>query len=1086
MWDWTGWAAKQCVHLVLGALVLVSLLGAAAGATVSVSIRDAKTHGPLDAIVLLQGPVTVGDQSDVDGKLTFGALPAGRYTLTVRRAGYRPATRSFDIDPDAKIEIDVQLVSANELKEIAVVTVHSSSASGNSTIDSGSAIRILSPTLTYALGNEPGLTVLQNTEPGGTQTVSILGHDPTATAVSLDGIPLNVPGTAYNFGSLDSDVLDGLSIGYGPSGSFGGGAINLRTMEPTSSWQTGLDADVATFGRSFLSLSEQGTDGRLGVAYKQAFRSNASPLNDDVYKDSSGLDYLHDGDLITRGYALKLNYRIGNSDSLSVTSINSSSYTDLVCTLYTNPLPCGYGPGNYSTGTFHLSAIADSFFAGSTSWTASGYHYTSSTASNLWNLLLGGLRVPLGTSNQQVTDGFSVTGDIPVSSRDDFMIQASANSLSLNANDYSPSTSEASYQTLHSTNFSIKDRHRVSNHLQATLIGQVSSVTGTPGGLSLQANATLRNSDTQTTTFDGFVGRGINPDGSNTLLTPPALLEYNCTSQTATGSAPGDSISANSLAAVSATWQDQLPRGEVTLQLYDQDEKHGSLTALVNGTAFQPSLFFPGYFATAKQIYQLPTNCGHGSQINPNNFYFYTTVSNVDFLYQGMRLEAELPLERVISLHASIALNRVAAWSSDPRLKNPLSVFQAGRQVQGLPFASAYLSASYKPLTLTQPEVYVGVRYTGYDGPSLLPPNLVTDAAIVQRVDHGEISLLVNNVFNAYAGKFVTPRYAVPMFTAGGGTIAGIAVPNEPRTVTAAYTVGIGPNANVESSVSRSIGQETGASESLVSGYLLVKWPLTKPADPFLRNNGSACTPERARIADGVVTPFRALIAAIEANRSTVGYPETLPSSLLMPPGASYLRVGNSYVVALETSKVSSINAFLSCQLIHVGTQSNAQAAHLPYPPQASLRSVTFYYSPDIGFYYIQIPPEKGEAQKFRTYQLPSAPPSDPFAIVGGNACLPELKPVAQKLLSELQSFFARATPTSGSTEDWTITQHHAAKGFWYELKSDDLGTITSIINCGRVSSVGRKELEALGWGGVGSNEFNFSPSLGLYILSGP
>ena len=1034
--------------------------------------------------MLIQGPVTVGDQSDIDGNVIFDALPAGQYTLTVRRRGYRVVKRSFTVDPEESVKIDVALASISEPKEIASVVVHNS-VDGNSSIDFTNPIRVLSPSLNSALDDLPGLSLVQGNEPGATQTLSILGHDPSATAVSLDGIPLNVPGTAFNFSTLDSDVLDHLLIAYGPSGSGEGGSVTLRTLDPTSTWQTGLDADTASFGRSFLSLSEQGTDGRLAVAYKQAFRSNGSSLSGDTYEDSSGLDYFHAGDLITRGDALKISYHTSSSNSLSVTSIDSSSYADALCTLYTNPLPCGYGPGNYSTGAFRLSAISDAFSAGSTSWIASEYVYAADTNVNLWNQLIAGERVPFASSYGQATAGLSLSGDVPLGERDDITVQTSINSLALNSSANTPSNVESGTQTLHYSNVLIKDRHHVSRNLQASLTAQQTSVSGTKGAISGQAEATFDNSATQTTSLGIFVGRGINPDGSETLLTPPGLLQYNCTARTATGLAPGDPIDTNSLNALSATWNDQLPQAELTIQAYDQGERHGSLTALVNGTAFPPTLFFPGYFAAAQQLYQLSTNCGRTSQLDPSNFYFATTVSDVTLLYQGIRVEAEIPVERAIDLRGSLSLNRVAAWSSDPRLENPLTIFRPGQQIQGVPFATAYLSASYKPLIPTIPQIYVGARYTGYDGPSFLPPNVTADAALVQHLQYGELSLLVNNLFNAYAGRFVTPLYAVPLITTSGAAVPGTATPNEPRTITVSYTVGIGPNADVESSAGRGFGEESGADESLAPGYLLEKWPLTRPSDPFRRNNGSACTRERARDADNVVTPLEQLIARIDSSKTAAGYPQTLPSSFAVPSGVSYLHTPGGYALRLFTTKLSTINAFLSCQLIHIGTQGNAQAAGLPYPPTSSLTSASFYYTPSVGFYFIQVPQAKGLAQNFRTYQLPTTPPLAPFALVAGSTCLPDLQPIAQRLLSELKSFFAEEAPMSGSTEDWQITRHRSEKGLWYELKSDDLGSVTSLINCGRIDSAGRKQLEDLGWGGGGANEFNFTRSLGLYIVSG-
>lgn len=1074
-------------RLVTCTLILLALLASSGASSLVISVRDSKTHGPVDAQVIVHGPVTVSDVADVDGKVTFDSLYPGSYTVIVRRRGYRGVTRTITLDSDQTLNVDVFLAEASDPKQIASVVVRASNPTGAFTIESSSPVARLSPSLDATLNNIAGVSVIQGTEPGATQAISINGHDPGATQVSLDGIPLSLPGTAFDFASIDKDVLDRITVGYSPSGVAEGGHVALQTLQPTSIWQAGLQGDLASFDRSFWSISAQGTVGQLGVAFKDAFRSNASPLDGSTYKDSSGFDYAHAGDELLRGDALALTFDTSSANSLTFTSIASTSYQDALCTLYTNVLPCGYGPGNYSLGNFHLTALSDSFLIGSTNWRTSAYRFTSNSSVNMWNQTMDLLRVPYGSSSSQTTGGLAVSADIPIGNRDLLSAHVDFNAFSLDATSVVPNVIESVSQGQHYDDFSLGDRHQLSNNAQVTLELHATPMSGVKTALGMQATGIVHATSTQTLALEGSLGQGLNASGSATLLSPPPFLEYDCSSQTVTGQAAGDAASTNAFKALGLTWNNQLPRGDLLLQVYDQYEQHGSMDVLLNSSALNPSLFYPGYFAMAKELYNLSTNCGTRAHITPEAFYFSSIVSDIDFRFQGFRLQGSMPLTRTIALVGSLAYNRAAAWSSDKRLQNPLTIFQPGQQIQGVPFASGYISLSYKPTVPLSPQLFLGARYTGYDNPFFLPPHVVADAAVVQPLERGELSLLVNNIFNTYAGNFQTPQYAVPLVTRSGRLIRGTATPVQPRTLTASYTIGIGHNADIASLVGREFGQPSANDETLVPGYLLVKWPLTAPSDPFRRNVGTACKAQYATIADEVIAPLNQIVSQLNADQRAKELPSVLPAGLPKLPQitVSYQRVGDQYALSLRTTKLSTLQALLGCQEIHVGAQENARGEGLPFPAAQSLTSVTFYYAPSTGLYLIQIPPAKGLAQKFRTYELPRSSPVAPFKLIDGNACQPELKPIARTLLLELSEYFAKPQPTSGRTADWTIVRHESQKGYWYELQSDEIGTVTSLINCGHVSSAGASLIQSMGFGGAASPAFNFTSAFGLYVISG-
>ena len=69
----------------------------------------------------------------------------------------------------------------------------------STSIDQNSPQRRLSDDLAGALNKLSGVSVTTSSDDSdATQTISLEGHDASQTALTLDGIPLNAPGTAGN------------------------------------------------------------------------------------------------------------------------------------------------------------------------------------------------------------------------------------------------------------------------------------------------------------------------------------------------------------------------------------------------------------------------------------------------------------------------------------------------------------------------------------------------------------------------------------------------------------------------------------------------------------------------------------------------------------------------------------------------------------------------------------------------------------------------------------------------------------------------------------------------------------------------
>jgi outer membrane receptor protein involved in Fe transport len=156
-----------------------------------------------------------------------------------------------------------------------------------------------------------------------TASFALRGPDPTETLVSIDGHQVNNGNTGdFDLSLLDPASLQDVQLVYGisPSSLVGpntlGGAINILTLEPT----TTPHALVRFFGGSYNSFGETlqatGTDGRFGYAFSLHGATSSGSVNQDVLVQTpSGASSQFEGSASRGQTALaKLRYQLGGTN----------------------------------------------------------------------------------------------------------------------------------------------------------------------------------------------------------------------------------------------------------------------------------------------------------------------------------------------------------------------------------------------------------------------------------------------------------------------------------------------------------------------------------------------------------------------------------------------------------------------------------------------------------------------------------------------------------------------------------------------------------------------------------------------------
>jgi hypothetical protein len=196
-----------------------------------------------------------------------------------------------------------------------------------------------------------------------------------------------------------------------------------------------------------------------------------------------------------------------------------------------------------------------------------------------------------------------------------------------------------------------------------------------------------------------------------------------------------------------------------------------------------------------------------------------------------------------------------------------------------------------------------------------------------------------------------------------------------------------------------------------------------------------------------------------------------------------YRPAASTYSVSITSARIDLLQALSSCLHIHVGSLAEGDAKSLYVSRSPSLVEASLYFSPAVGFYSITVP-RPGAGQRVRTFALPATAPLHPFRLQSVEVCGDELRPIAVRLLGELETYFAAPGAAGGTTPGWTIARSAAAGEASYELRSNDLGAVLALYSCGYVAGAPPSALAARGYHGIAAPAFNFAPALGIYVVA--
>lgn len=1077
---------RRFLAIVLGAVVFAAMPPGYASAQsdtgeIDIVVADVSSKAPVVlARVLLDGPVIASEFTGDNGKVRFTDVPNGIYRARVAARGFATVTsNSFEVIDGRVVTVDVALAqSAGPLKIIGSVVAKSSATVSTTTIDSNSAQRKLSTDLAGALGKLSGVSVTTSSnDSDATQTISLEGQDASQTALTLDGIPLNAPGTAGDLRQISSDLFTGSSVRFGPQAGGLAGGVNFRTLDPTLSWQSALSLSVGSNGNNNYAVSESGSIGKLGIAAMHTFRANPSLLDGLYYKDASGLTYDHQGDRNSSGSTVKLRYQLNDAQTLTGTFLSSTNSAESVCTQFTGPLPCGIGPNNFRNGSYDLYSLSDNALVGETQLQASVYGTKSKNVNDLLDRFVDGVATPTGSATNQSSAGFSVNATLPARDRHTISIGAySTNTATTHvplvsqALPYTAPDQSSSYGALQ-----IDDTIRSNTKLKLNESLGISHATNAPGSLLAGIGATWQPTTADTYSASYNVGGTAAHAGRYGALSDPQSLRFDCNGDIAYGSAPGDAPAASSSVSTRLNYSHATRGGLISASIYRQVQNGVVLPVEVNGTALN---FPPGYFDAVDAIFNSPAGCGTTQSFGPQNVYFSTPIGGVRRVYEGAQIGGFFTLGNLV-VQPFYNIQVAKALSSDARFDNAYAITIPGAQLPNVPLHRAGITLDYKA-PRSALEFLADANYTGANNAQNLPAYTTIDAGVNANLTRGTLTFAASNVFNAYGGVFATNQNAVPYTTLDGMRIPTIARPNAPREYSVTYNVKFGMG--VRQTNDRAVGGPSSLRRGGRGrfGGQLAQLPASPPPDPFAAAQNARCTPDARTIALPILAGLKSYVARIETAKTQSGYSDSFAPAAIAGVDVTYRGMRQTYALTIVVKQSSDLRALFGCSQFHVAQADEAARRGLYVAPSggAFFRPVV-NFMPAVGLYFVRQQPRAG-AETFRLYKLPASKPAAPFALRTASAtCTPEMKTAATELLGELRAHFA----SNGAAPGWTIAPHAATAGTWFSLDAGDVAGVPAVVNCARVAAATKDDLAKSGWDGAPPPTLNYAPALGLYIV---
>jgi outer membrane receptor protein involved in Fe transport len=318
---------------------------------------------------------TFAARSDARGHFSMQDVPSGTYALGAASPGYAPiSNRTVTIAADrAELTVVLSTATTNSLTVIGQVRAQSGQTVSTSSVpttilNAQSAAASGATAVSSMVWSQLSTTPVIPLGGGSNATVSfaVRGPDPTETLVDVDGHQVNNGNTGdFDLSLLDPASLQEVQLLYGiaPSSLLGpntiGGAINVLTLQPTSTAHALVRAFGGSFGSYGSTAQFTGSDGRWGYAFSAHGASSNGSVNETILappvsgNSTANLPQFVGSNSWDESLLTKLRYQLGGDNGYGYLQLdvrNQATFKDDSALLTTfTPAGTSGGAGTYES-----------------------------------------------------------------------------------------------------------------------------------------------------------------------------------------------------------------------------------------------------------------------------------------------------------------------------------------------------------------------------------------------------------------------------------------------------------------------------------------------------------------------------------------------------------------------------------------------------------------------------------------------------------------------------------------------------------------------------------------------------------------
>jgi hypothetical protein len=752
-WSWGGCADAGELQSAVLAVHVQSTAGEPLGARVFVigTGKDASSQA-------------IADRA---GNARF-VVPDGRYWISAEAVGFQTAREAVDTEAGSVRDV---LIEMSPLQEIG--RSHSRVVASTQSSSPASIPRRIAPNLAEALSSVAGVAATAGDSGLGIRA-SLEGDDEAMTTFSYGGAPLPANAAAL---AINTDLVQTVQVDQSRE------SIQFIGLGPAPAPVSNVKLRAGSYGSALSSVSFQDTLGAVGVAVLHTLRAQESPINGSVYADSSGTTYRHVGALHAAGDYIKATAPVGTWAGSAVFTTTRVRATPLA-TYFAGSVPYGTGPGERSDSTTRNPVVALNGAVASTSVALTYAEFATTLLDSQDPRIAAGASFPFDVRERSIVRTYSASVERGLTAG--AILEGAFQSFTQGTTAEVNGITDRVAHKVEEVTLGLRGAEHENGAWRTDYrIGRVDGrAYGTLAG-------TLRRRAGPHLTFDGGASFGTVAEQGNDVRIARGWLEpyaadVDCGDHTIVAEGPGDAAATprRFRAHVSAAWS--APTFHVAASAWYARTRNQLLSsALVPLSGTDPSLP-PGYVPALLAQAGLPTRCG-----TPGTYDIFARrdVAGVGTTNAGVAVNASYDRGRH-HLEASAELVSTRLDTIAGALRAPMSIYLPGRQLPGVPLVRGTLS--YDRTVGSRLELLASVHYEGSNNRHNLPPFAMTSVGVSYMLrPSASLTVVAGNVFDEFAGTFVSSRYAAPIATLGGRTLLGVAAPLPPLRVSAQLDVRI-------------------------------------------------------------------------------------------------------------------------------------------------------------------------------------------------------------------------------------------------------------------------------------------------------